>query len=389
MLGFPTLNVEKFITESLNEAAINNTSPLIHQYARSEGHPRLVQSLSKFFSPKLSRTIDPLSEIVVTVGATEAIYSTVQAFVSPGDKVLLMQPYYDSYPASILLAGGVPVLTSLKPKNLSATSAEDWELDFSELRKILETNKIKMLFLNNPHNPIGKVFKKSELLKIAAFAKEFDFLVVADEVYETLVYSDNSEPFVKFASLPDMFERTITIGSVGKMFGVTGWKIGWCISSPEIIKSIQLVHQFVPFSVTTPIQEAVAICLEKTEKNNFFSSNLNKYENLRDKLFNNLKEVGLSPMLPQGGYFILANTSSVTGFESGDKRGRDYDVCKYLTEKCGVTAIPPAAFYDEKFTGDSERKKTAGYLARFAFCKSRDMLDEANIRLKNYFNKKL
>jgi kynurenine--oxoglutarate transaminase/cysteine-S-conjugate beta-lyase/glutamine--phenylpyruvate transaminase len=195
--GFPTLPVAKFIRDAA-AAAIAHEG-LGHQYTRSEGHPRLVNALAKFYSPKLARNLNPMTEIMTTVGASEAIYSAIHALVNPGDEVILMQPYYDSYPASIWLAGGVPKTINLKPKSDAKTS-HDWVIDFQELRNAI-TNKTRIVMLNNPNNPLGKVWSREELLQLADIAREHDLLVIADEVYETLVYSDSIAPMIKFGTI--------------------------------------------------------------------------------------------------------------------------------------------------------------------------------------------
>jgi kynurenine--oxoglutarate transaminase/cysteine-S-conjugate beta-lyase/glutamine--phenylpyruvate transaminase len=192
--GFPTLPVAKFIREAAANAIAHEG--LGHQYTRSEGHPRLVNALSKFYSPKLGHPLNPMTEIMTTVGASEAIYSAIQALVNPGDEVILMQPYYDSYPASIWLAGGVPKIISLQAKSDAKTS-HDWTIDFQELRDAI-SKKTRIIMLNNPNNPLGKVWTKNELQQIADIAVEHDLLVIADEVYETLVYSDSVSPMIKF-----------------------------------------------------------------------------------------------------------------------------------------------------------------------------------------------
>ncbi|RKO92833.1 pyridoxal phosphate-dependent transferase [Blyttiomyces helicus] len=380
--GFPTLPVPEFITNAAIEAC-KDINPL-HQYTRSEGHVRLVKAVSAFYSDKIGRTLDPLTEIITTVGATEALYSAIQAFVNPGDQVILMQPFYDSYPAAITLAGGVPVMVSLTPSKPALSSA-DWRFDINEIRRAIVPGKTKMIMINNPHNPIGKVFERSELAQIAAVAEEFDLLVIADEVYETLVYDDSSTPLIKFGSLPGMAERTITVGSVGKMFGVTGWKIGWCLSTPEIIRSIWMVHQYVPFSVVTPLQEATAVALEKAMTNDYFERNVAEYQSLRNKLHGMLSSVGLTPTMPQGGYFILADTTSVPDDAAADptERRRDFRVCRYLTKEAGVAPIPVSAFY----APEAQTGEVPAQLARFAFCKNADMLDRAGEKLASYGEK--
>ena len=215
--GFPTLPVQSrhyliaFITDSIANAS---KDPLVHQYARSEGHGRLVNELAKYYNSKI-KGLDPITEIMITVGASEAIFCAMQAFIDPGDEVIIIQPFYDSYPATVSLCGGTPVYVSLRKDS-------NWSLDFAELESKI-TAKTKMIVLNNPNNPLGKVWSREELTKLAQIVDEHNLLVLADEVYETLVYG---EEMIKFASLENMFERTITVGSMGKMLGVTGWKVG-------------------------------------------------------------------------------------------------------------------------------------------------------------------
>ncbi|KAJ3260815.1 Kynurenine--oxoglutarate transaminase 3 [Boothiomyces macroporosus] len=366
--GFPTLHVADFIRKNAAEAIAHES--LGHQYTRSEGHVKLVNALAKYYSPKIGRELNPLNEIMTTVGASEAIYSTIQALVDPDDEVILMQPYYDSYPASISLAGGKPVIVSLKPK-ANGVSSSDWRLDIAELKKAI-TSKTKIIMINNPNNPIGKVWSRDELMQVADIAKEHDLLVIADEVYETLVYSDSESPMIKFASLPDMYERTITIGSMGKMFGVTGWKIGWVIAPPEITRASWLVHQFLPFSVVTPLQEAGANSLEMAMTNGYFEDTTKTYQKLRDKLMKTLNDVGFHPMKPDGGYFIIANIAPFKVQE---------DFSAYLTKTVGVTSIPMRAFYQKNSHGEVQ------HYVRFAFCKDEATLDEAGKRLTEYFTK--
>ncbi|KAJ8331186.1 arylformamidase [Batrachochytrium dendrobatidis] len=371
--GFPTLPVADFITQEAAKAI--STQGILHQYTRSEGHPKLVQELALFYSSKLGRQIDPLTEIVTTVGATEAIYSTIQAFVDVGDEVILMQPFYDSYPASILLAGGKPIVVSLSATPGKRGRASDWTLDMDELRKAI-TPKTKMIMINNPHNPLGKVFTKKELEAVATIAREFDLLIVADEVYETLTFSDSCSPFIKFASLPGMFERTITLGSIGKAFGVTGWKIGWAIAPPALSRAVWLVHQFIPFSIATPLQASVAESLKIAQQTSYFQDTCRQYESLRDLLYEGLESIGFNPMKPDGGYFIVADVSKIQ-----KELNIQGDFSKFLTTEVGVTGIPVSAFYQ------SQDQSKVSHLVRFAFCKDRATIETALERLYKYFKK--
>ncbi|TPX36382.1 hypothetical protein SmJEL517_g01450 [Synchytrium microbalum] len=388
--GFPTLPVPEFIRNAAH-TAVSSINPL-HQYARSEGHTRLVHSLAKYYEPKLGRKLDPMTNIITTVGATEAIYSTIQAFVNPGDEVILMQPYYDSYPASVTMAGGKPVVVSLKPPtDRPALTSDDFKLDLKEVEAAI-TPRTKAIMVNNPNNPIGKVFTRQELLGILDIATRHDILVFADEVYESLVYTDSVSPMIKFATLPGAWERTITFGSVGKTLGLTGWKIGWVLGPQELVRSVWMVHQFVPYAIVTPLQEATAQALDEASTNNYFKDNLKLYEKLRDKLVHTLKSVGLTPIVPHGGYFILADTTSIPDpaqlpqskiqssptlqLAAADHRGRDYR----------VTAIPPSAFY---VPGSPQQQHVAGNMARFAFCKLEDHLESGGKNLEKYFSSKI
>ncbi|KAJ3000295.1 Kynurenine--oxoglutarate transaminase 3 [Globomyces sp. JEL0801] len=336
--GFPTLPVAPFIRDAAAKAIASEC--MGHQYTRSEGHVRLAKALAGYYSGKLDRELNHLTEIMTTVGASE------------GDEVILMQPYYDSYPASITLAGGVPVSLSAKS---NATTSNDWLLDMNSLRNAI-TSKTKIIMINNPNNPVGKVWTRPELQQIANIAKEFDLLVIADEVYETLVYSDSASPMIKFASLPGMYERTITIGSMGKMFGVTGWKIGWCIAPPELIRAAWM--------------EAGAESLEKAMTNGYFEETIKQYQSLRDQLMETLQKVGFKPMKPDGGYFIITDI---------EKYQTDEDFSTYLTKQAGVTSIPMRAFYSK------ESQSLVDNYARFAFCKDEKTLSDAGSRLQTFY----
>jgi len=254
-------------------------------------------------------------------------------------------------------------------------------LDINELEKVI-TGKTKMIMVNTPHNPIGKVFTKEELQQIANLAIKHNLLVLSDEVYETLVFSDSVSKHVSIASLPGMYERTVAIGSVGKTFSVTGWKIGWVIGSPDLIRSIWMAHQFIPFAVATPLQEATAVSFEQAASYNYFQKSIDELEKKRDRLIKDLNEIGLIPTIPDGSYFLLADTSAVkVPKEAKTDRRNDYDVCRYMTRQMGVGLIPPSAFYSRA------HEHYPANLARFCFCKTDDMLIEATKRLKQHIKK--
>jgi aspartate/methionine/tyrosine aminotransferase len=368
--GFPNFPAPDFVKTAAQQAIAGD----LNQYARAAGHPRLVRALAAVYGPLLGRELDPLTEIVVTVGATEGIFATIQALVEPGDEVILIEPFYDSYPASVIMAGGKPVYVPLRPQP-NAVSSADWVLDLEELRAAISP-RTRLLILNTPQNPIGKVFSEAELRQIADLAQIHDFLVLSDEVYEWMVYpdTDRTVQHVRIATLPGMWERTITLGSAGKTFSVTGWKIGWTIAPRPIAAAIFAAHQWIPFAVSTPMQEAVAVALEESPAHDYFHWLSAMYQAKRDKLLGALNEVGLRPICPDGSYFIIFHTDGLdVPAEAGYRR--DFSVCRWFTHTVGVAAIPPSPFYS------AEHAYLTDNLARFCFCKTDEMLDEAVARL--------
>lgn len=364
--GFPDFTAPDFIKQAAQAAIAAD----LNQYARGMGHPRLVNALAATYEPLFGRELDPMTDIVVTTGATEGIFATMQAFIDPGDEVILLEPFYDSYPAAVEMAGGEPVFVPLRfPAD--AHSASEWTLEMDELRAAL-TPRTKMIILNTPMNPVGKVFRRNELQALADFAIAHDLLVLSDEVYEWMVYPPAEH--VRIATLPGMWERTITLGSAGKSFSVTGWKIGWAIAPTRLAGAINLAHQWIPFAVATPLQEAVAIALEEAQKGSYFLWLAEMYQSKRDRLMQALLEAGLTPIRPDGSYFIVADTSALDLPQTDGLR--DSVVAKWLTKEIGVCAIPPSAFY---YQGHATM---AGNLARFAFCKTDALLDAAAIRLR-------
>lgn len=372
--GFPNFAAPDFVKEAAKEAIDEN----LNQYARSAGQNRLVNALAQIYSPLFGRDLNPATEIVITTGATEGIFATVQALVEPGDEVLLIEPFYDSYAPSVIMAGGTPVYVPLRP-TANAKTAADWVLDMAELEAAV-TERTRLLIVNTPQNPIGKVFSRAELQQIADLVQKHDILVLSDEVYEWMTYSDGERtnnqrmPHTRIATLPGMWERTITLGSAGKTFSVTGWKIGWAIAAEPLAHAILMAHQWIPFTVATPLQEAVATALEVSPKQDYFNWLSTMYQGKRDFLLNVLRDVGLSPLTPDGSYFILVSTEHLDiPLEAGQRRDRS--VCRWFTRDVGVAAIPPSPFYSP------EHQYLTDNLARFCFCKTDDLLQEAAVRL--------
>lgn len=355
--GFPDFEPPAFVLEAGRRAMEG-----YQQYSPLAGMPRLREAVAHTMREEMGREIDVEREITVTVGATEGIYTSITALVNPGDEVVLLEPFYDSYPASITMAGGIPRYVPLR-----LGEEGDWTLDLEELRSVLN-DKTRMLIVNTPNNPTGKRFTREELQGIADLCHEFDLYVLADEVYDRLVF--DGQKHIPIASLPGMWERTITLRSVGKTFSVTGWKIGWAVASPALSEAIRMAHQWIPFSTSSPFQNAMADVLLESEENGYYDDFIAMYQSKRDKLVTALRSAGLKPVVPEGTYFVMANTADF-GFATDDA------FCQHLAETAGVVAIPPGSFYSP------EHRHLAYPLARFAFCKRDEVLDEAAKRLQN------
>eukprot|EP00126_Sphaerothecum_destruens_P010398 Sdes_comp20732_c0_seq1m16540 len=391
--GFPSFSPPKFVLENGKQAIASGQN----QYTRHIGHPLLCRELSHTYSALLERDLIPDQEVLVTCGATQALFTIFQAFLNPSDEVILMEPFYDAYEAQVVMAGGVPKYVPLMldsaPGGCLSTdwpTSDEFQVDFSLLEQKI-TPKTKMLVVNNPHNPTGKVWKRSELEKIAQIALKHNLYVISDEVYEFLVYSDSPQPHTRIATLPGMWDRTFTVGSAGKTFSVTGWKIGWVFCSAENHQTLAMAHQWIPFCVSSPLQEAIAKCFSDSRTNDYFSKFRESFENKRNLLASGLLQAGFHPILPHGGYFIITDFSSLLSSKSISdslqtqsaaatlKEGPpssifsrpDFQMACMLAEKARVVGIPPSAFYS-----DAHYHLSAKYL-RFAFCKEDVDLMEA------------
>jgi N-succinyldiaminopimelate aminotransferase len=348
--GFPDFAAPDF----LKEAAVQAIYGEINQYAPAMGRFSLREAIAAKMERLYGLTPDPAREIVVTHGATEAIFATVMALVNPGDEVVVFEPFYDSYVPSILMAGGVPRFYTLRPP--------DWKIDQERLAALF-SNRTSLVMVNTPHNPIGKVYPESELQLIAALCHEYDAIALVDEVYEHIIFDGRRH--LSLASLPGMAERTVTISSLGKSFSVTGWKVGWAIGAPQLTGAVFRAHQFITFSGAAPLQEAAVVALHSHEA--YYQELTAMYQAKRDFLNSVLADAGLKPILPHGTYFIMADISGL-GFAD------DVAFCRHLTTEIGVAAIPPSAFYHNPADGAT--------LARFAFCKNEETLQTAAERLR-------
>ncbi|CAJ0934504.1 unnamed protein product, partial [Mesorhabditis belari] len=382
--GFPDFAMPTFVAKILEEITKHPERVDWHQYTRGYGHLRLVNILSKLYGDHFLREIDPQSEILVTIGAYLALYYTFIGWIDEGDEVLIIEPAYDCYSPQVTMAGGKPISIAMSlPKD--ATSAGQYKLDLQKLYDSC-TSKTKMLVLNNPNNPTGKLFSKDELEGIAKFVQEKDLIVVADEVYEWHVYGGNE--MIRFASLPGMYDRTITIGSAGKAFSVTGWKLGWAIGPKHLLEPLKTIHQNCVFTCPTPIQEAVAQAFEKEfellktqpEKSYLKTGLSSELIAKRDRLSKALTSAGFRPILPQAGYFMMADYTSLDGpyknIPTNHPDPIDFHFVRWLCKEKKLATIPPSAFYSP------EHKHENANLIRTCFFKKDETLDAAEKILK-------
>ncbi|WP_203567130.1 pyridoxal phosphate-dependent aminotransferase [Aestuariimicrobium ganziense] len=349
--GFPDHDGPAEVLEAARAAIAEGHN----QYPPGIGVPALLQAVADHQRDWYGIDLDPTSQVLVTVGATEAIASVVLALLRPGDEVVVFEPYYDSYAATIALAGGDRRTVPLR--------FPDWAVDEAALRAAF-SSRTRMVLLNSPHNPTGKVFTRDELELVARLAREHDALVVTDEVYEHLVFTDSPTPHVPMASLPGMHERTLTIGSAGKTFSVTGWKVGWVSGPADLVAAARAVKQFLTYVGSGPFQHATATGLGLPRP--VFDRIAADLQAQRDRLCVGLTSMGLPISRPDGGYFVIADLA-------------DWGVddalawCRALPERAGVAAIPVSVFSDDK---ESVRS-----LVRFAHCKRPEVLDEGLRRL--------
>lgn len=323
-----------------------------NQYAPGLGVPALRQAVARHQQRHYGLDLDPDTQVVVTTGCTEGVAAALLGLVDPGDEVVVLEPYYDSYTAMIQMAGGVRRPVTLR--------APDFRLDADELRAAV-TPRTRFVLLNSPHNPTGTVLTLAELQAVADVATEHDLVVITDEVYEHLVYDDHEH--VPLATLPGMFERTLSLSSAGKSYSFTGWKVGWATGPAELVGAVLAAKQWLTFTSGSPLQPAVAHALD--EAGDYPAALAAELRTRRDLLCDGLAAVGLDVRVPEGTYFASTDISAL-GWTDGD------EFCRALPERAGVVAIPLKGFYDS----DAGR-----HLVRWAFCKEPPVIEEGIRRL--------
>ncbi|MFD7339806.1 pyridoxal phosphate-dependent aminotransferase [Streptomyces violascens] len=359
--GFPDTDGPEAVREAAVRALRDGRG---NQYPPGPGVPELRTAIAEHQQRFYGLTFDPDTEVLVTAGATEAIAASLLALLEPGDEVIALEPYYDSYAACIAMAGATRVPVTLRPSEgpRGGAAKGHFVLDLDELRAAV-TPRTRLILLNTPHNPTGTVLTRAELAAVAELACERDLLVITDEVYEHLVF-DGAE-HIPLASCPGMRERTVTIGSAGKTFSFTGWKVGWVTAAPELVAAVRSAKQFLTYVASGPFQYAVAGALRLPDS--YFDGFRAEHQAKRDLLSAGLAAAGFEVFRPAGTYFVTTDIRPL-----GESDG--FAFCRALPERAGVVAIPNAVFYDHREEGAP--------FVRFAFCKQTAVLEEAVTRLK-------
>ena len=345
--GFPDFDPPKEILDRLAEVSHEN----YHQYSITWGAQNFREALAAKQSRLMGRTIDPNGEIVVTCGSTEAMMAAMMTVTDPGDKVVIFSPFYENYGADTILSGAQPIYVSLYPPA--------FHFNPDELEAAFKQHP-KALILCNPSNPCGKVFTLEELTFIAELAKKYDTYVITDEVYEHIVYEPNKH--IYFASLPGMWERTISCSSLSKTYSITGWRLGYIIAPPEIIEVAKKVHDFLTVGAAAPLQEAAVTGLKFGEQ--YYKDLQEKYTSKRNLFLKGLDDIGIAHTVPEGAYYILLDIGEF-GFAS------DLEFCEVLARDVGVGAVPGSSFF----------KEPVNNLIRLHFAKKDETLNEALNRL--------
>lgn len=347
--GFPDFDPPVELKNALEKVATGS----IHQYAVTWGAHNFREALAKKQSKFMGVPIDPDTQVVVTCGSTEAMMAAMMTVCNPGDKVVVFSPFYENYAADTILSGAEPIYVHLRPP--------EFNFNVNELEEAFKLGP-KALILCNPSNPIGKVFTLEELQSIARLAEKYDAFVITDEVYEHIVYA----PFkhIYFASLPGMFERTISCSSLSKTYSITGWRLGYLIAPAHIIDGARKVHDFLTVGAAAPLQEAAVVGLNLGD--DYYNELKEIYTDKKDFFIKGLERLELKYTVPQGAYYVMVDIS-----EFGAKS--DLEFCEWLAQEVGVAAVPGSSFFKEE----------VNHLIRFHFAKKKETLEEALKCLEN------
>jgi N-succinyldiaminopimelate aminotransferase len=335
-------------------AAVTAVNSALNQYAPGIGMAPVRQAIALHAQRFYQQQLNPDTDVLVTSGATEAMFAAILGLTDPGDEVIVFEPVYDTYVPNLVMAGVTPRYVPLR--------GEDWRFDPDELARAFNA-RTKAIVVNTPHNPTGKVFSRDELRLIAELCQKHNAIAMTDEVYEHIVYDDASH--VRLATLPGMAERTLTISSLGKTFSVTGWKIGWAMGPAALVQAVNQAHQFITFAVAAPLQAAAATALNLPF--GYFENLQANYQSRRDRMMRVLRSAGFTVFKPQGSYFIMIDWRGVAPRHVQDDR----QFARWLIEAIGVACIPASPFYQES------DKHLGKYFARFAVCKKDETLDAA------------
>lgn len=380
--GFFSYSPPDFAIDAVTEAL---KKPQFNQYAHARGNPNLLAEVAKHYTKAYGRPVD-VSEVQVTTGANEGMFSIFFGFLTPGDEVIVFEPYFDQYVPNIEMTGAKVKYVQIKyPTKLNTenVTGADWEFDWDALKAAI-TPKTKLIVLNTPHNPIGKIATTEELEKLGKIVIENNLILVSDEVYENLYYTPTFPRPANLKSLPELAERTLTVGSAGKSFAATGWRIGFVQGPASLIKYVNAAHTRICFSTPAPLQQAVSQAFIQAEKEDYFAKTQKKYVE-KYKLFNKVfDELELPYTEAEGGYFLLVNLSKLkipTDYpypEAFADRTNDFKLAYWLIQEIGVVGIPPTEFLHP----DHRVGHGLESCLRFAVCKDDSILEDAIVRLR-------
>jgi aspartate/methionine/tyrosine aminotransferase len=356
--GFPDFDGPS----SATDAAIRAIQSGHAQYSRMQGIQSLNESVALAWAREGRGTIDPERHVTITSGCSEGIVAAFLGLLNPGDEVVIFEPYFDFYVTAAAIAGATPRFVLLHPSDDPEAPGAAWWFDEGDLRRAF-TARTRAVVVNTPHNPTGKVYTREELSLIADLATRHNAVVITDEVYEHLTY-EPSLPHVSIATLPDMWDRTITLSSLAKTFSLTGWKVGWAVACEALTACVRAAHQFLTFCAATPLQHGAASAL--ADPGDYPAKLRSLYARNRDRLSDALRRIGIVVYPSHATYFLMADHGKL-GFAD------DREFCTYLTTRVGVAAIPPSVFYSDPARGRR--------FARFAFCKRPETIQAAIDRL--------